>query len=367
MYISFNSFSPETTKFFQNRDELHVSKFINSFEKHDFILAKSHFKDYILQNYNDFTGNIILESERETITEQNIVTKSFSCSSVETHNGRKFFLEKPYFDFIYDVIPYLLSKPSEISCSNIAEVGSRNDRHKLSYAILATPRSGSSFLCSLLKSNVGGKPSEHLRNPLLYIIENRHALNINLEVLLDRIFFYCSERGVFGTKLISEFMFDALRLLDEREKKLFINHLHDFKIIYLHRNDKYAQAVSRYIASKSKSWHVLSSQEKLEDYHKKAQEIDYNFNAIKKNYENFVEQEEKLQSFIDQCNFKEVLQIEYEELKQNPVENLQKITDFCNVNLKQPSINTQSRYKVLSSDVNTEFIGKFKEEYESLT
>lgn len=356
------------TDFFQQLDEFHLDSFLTSLDESDWILSEPEFESYVIANFNEFRANCVTNIEVE---QANLKDKSYYLNFLINHRTDRlpYFeqndIKRKYFDFIYDVVPYLLSKPSHINTEDLADKAKQNNLPQLFYLVICTPRSGSSFLCDLLKSNIGGNPLEHLRNPLLHIISNRHNLNIDLEVFLNRLFSYCSKEQIFGTKIISHFLFDLLKLLTEVEKDLLINYLSKFKIIYLHRQDKYAQAISRYIASKIKSWHVTASDESLQEYHEKTKSIEYDFQRIKKIYENFVEAEKRLQLFLDSSGFKDILFIEYENLKQNPKQHLQTIANFCKVEINFNSTKVESRYKVLSSETNDELISKFKQEYEA--
>ena len=244
------------------------------------------------------------------------------------------------------------------------KLDSRNNPEIL-YSIFCTERSGSTFFCDLLNQNLGGNPIEHIRGPLLYLTKNRYRLNLDVCHILEKVSrFGCSHKA-FGTKIISHFLFKLIEMLDRHEISKLIGFLNKSKIIYLYREDKYAQAVSKYIASSTKQWHIRSF-ESLQQFREKADQVSYNFNLLKEIYENFMAEEEKLKSFIE-LNFKQILPVKYEDIVNQNSEsqgNIEKVIAFIKPDV-QKLTQIQSEYKILSSGLNHEIIARFKEDYEA--
>ncbi len=268
-------------------------------------------------------------------------------------------------DWLDDIVPYLLSKPTKMSLADLhKKLDSRNNPEIL-YSIFCTERSGSTFFCDLLNQNLGGNPIEHIRGPLLYLTKNRYRLNLDVCHILEKVSrFGCSHKA-FGTKIISHFLFKLIEMLDRHEISKLIGFLNKSKIIYLYREDKYAQAVSKYIASSTKQWHIRSF-ESLQQCREKADQVSYNFNLLKEIYENFMAEEEKLKSFIE-LNFKQILPVKYEDIVNQNSEsqgNIEKVIAFIKPDV-QKLTQIQSEYKILSSGLNHEIIARFKEDYEA--
>lgn len=266
-------------------------------------------------------------------------------------------------DWLDNVVPYLLSKPTKMSLTDLHKKLESGNNPEILYSILCTPRSGSTFLCDLLNQNLGGNSLEHIRNPLLYLTKNRYRLNLDVCDLLEKVSRFGCSHKVFGTKIISHFLFELIEILDRHEISKLIGFLNQFKIVYLYREDKYAQAVSRHIASNTKQWHAKSI-ESLEQYSEKAQKVNYNFNLIEAIYENLMAEEGKLKFFLE-LNFKQILVVKYEDIvSQNPESqaNLEKVVTFIKPDV-QKLTQIQSKYKVLSSPLAQEMIVRFKEEY----
>ena len=232
----------------------------------------------------------------------------------------------------------------------------------LSYAIITVPRSGSTFLCRLLKSTrLAGFPEEKLRNPAAILARNCHFDYIRYMQILMTL--KATPNRVFGTKIISHF------LLSYRQKDLNVD---DFlkqyfsKYIYLIREDKVAQAVSIAIAQRTKIWHI-SNQEQQNDYDQKLQSIHQNdiaIEEIKKHYDFLVQQEKYLERFFKE-NQLEPLIIKYEELVKNPHQYINDILLYLGVGNPKIDLNIQTNLKKTQSSLSSQMIQKFQEHYYS--
>lgn len=370
-----NSKLTKITNFIQARElinnlkELHFEKFLLSVESSEsIVISEIEVKNYIFEKHKKVFPNLILSNSNIYFNQQN--NSLTNCVNLTFNNRDKSndILEQLksqdlYFDFVDDVLPFLLSKPDKVSIEYLTKIKNTGSDPTNLFAVVCTPRSGSSFLCDLIRLNGAANPLEHLRNPLLYIIQNRHRLNIDIELLLRRILYHCSENKMFGTKVISHFFFDLVEILDDEEMEKLMSFFRYFKIIYLYRHDKTAQAVSKFLASKSKFWHSTAPHQSLSEYQEKVQNIEYNFDTIKNIYEKLVEDEQCLEKFIDESGFKQVIKVDYEQLKENPRSEMEKISNF--LGLKSDCINLESDFKVLSSKHNEELIAKFKQEYDN--
>ena len=120
-------------------------------------------------------------------------------------------------------------------------------KSKMSYAVITTPRSGSTYFCDLLESTkIAGYPLEHLRLATQELSKN---CNFNYLRLLNNLIQYrVTDNGIFGTKLISHFLF-ALHKTKFDFDQIFLT---IDKFIFLTRRNKLAQAVSLVIAQQKR-------------------------------------------------------------------------------------------------------------------
>ncbi|MGK7899148.1 MAG: Stf0 family sulfotransferase, partial [Xenococcus sp. (in: cyanobacteria)] len=235
--------------------------------------------------------HLLTEQVRDCLNRKNIKIKSFKLFS----------------DILVSII---LKEKKFLQTSDIEFI-----LPSLAYAIITVPRSGSTFLCRLLKSTkLAGFPEEKLRNPAAILARNCHFDYIRYMQILMTL--ETTPNRFFGTKIISHF------LLSYRKKDLNgDNFLKQYfsKYIYLIREDKIAQAVSIAIAQRTKIWHI-SNQEQQDEYDKKLQQINHNditVEEIQKKYDFLVQQEKYLEKFFQE-NQLEPLILKYEELVKNP-------------------------------------------------
>lgn len=368
---------------FDNLEEIHCKRFLNQIDcSKSFILADPEFRNYF---YSD-------DEQEQFSTKLKIYTDYDQVFTVHNYNSFDYFIDwtinsrkdksnqnkksginiifhkfnnsQKVIDWIYDIVPYLLSKPKTMNIADLDRKLDYDNHPEILYAIFCTPRSGSTFLCDLLNKNLGGNSLEHIRNPLLYLARNRHRLNLDVSYILERILYFGCSQKVFGTKIISHFIFELIEILDQHEISQLVSFLNQFKVVYLYRENKYAQAVSRYLASTVQQWHAESI-ESLEQYSEKIKTVNYNFNSLKKIYENFIAEEEKLKFFLE-SSFKQILTVKYEEIINNNKDSqikLEQVVAFIKPDLPQLT-HIQSKYKVLFSSLNQELIDRFKEDYE---
>lgn len=230
----------------------------------------------------------------------------------------------------------------------------------LAYAIITVPRSGSTFLCRLLKStHLAGFPEEKLRNPAAILARHCHFDYIRYMQILMTL--KATSNRVFGTKIISHFL-GSYRKSDLNIDAFLKQHFS--KYIYLIREDKVAQAVSIAIAQKTQIWHI-SNQEQQEEYEQKIKEInpdDIDLEQIKKQYDFLLEQEKYLEDFF-QANQIEPLRIKYEELVKNPSQYINDILHYLEIDNSTIDLNLQTNLKKTKSSLSTQMIQKFQENY----
>lgn len=150
------------------------------------------------------------------------------------------------------------------------------------YVILCTPRSGSYFLCGLLSSCGLASPREHL---LTSICDVARDVGHDLLDYLEDLAQVGAIDGWFGTKIISHKLFDAFAR--GLTPEAFVDHVkaRGYRTIYLHREDKVAQAVSNYFARETNVWWRRAGTPP-------AQPPAYDYARIKESYD-FLQQQEQ--------------------------------------------------------------------------
>jgi trehalose 2-sulfotransferase len=140
------------------------------------------------------------------------------------------------------------------------------------YIICGTPRSGSTLLCDLLAgSGVAGRPNSYYRPPSIADFAEEMGVPLAAGAAgFDRAYLAAvlkagrGDTGVFALRL----MWDAVAPLSERLDRLFPDLATDalrferafgpVTYLYLSREDKVAQAVSRLKAEQTGLWHVAA-------------------------------------------------------------------------------------------------------------
>ncbi len=228
------------------------------------------------------------------------------------------------------------------------------------YAILSTPRSGSSFFCSLLINNGLGLPKEHLRDEPPYLMKHRQEGGFELINFFKTIAATGAHNGYFGTKMISHFLEDVLAKAHEKEKEFFSqNWVTRTKYIYLYRSDKVLQAISVYRAQATKLWHQWDGQKK------KKGEVEYDFKAIAECYHQILEQEQQLLKRVGQLQEQwncDMTQVNYEEIVQNAEEvMLSNIYPF--LGYQEKLVKKEAVVKQIHGETEKEIAEKFEQEY----
>ena len=231
----------------------------------------------------------------------------------------------------------------------------------IAYAIVSTPRSGSTAICSILNSTgIAGYPKEHLRHDSEIITQHCNFDYIRyLKILMSR---HVTKNNVFGTKFISHF------LQEHTKSKFDLKQIsNQFKWIYLERQDKQKQAVSLFIAQTSNLWHA-TSKNKYNDYTSSIDTLDINeskyLEKIHGLYKYLVEQEKYIVSFFDRYSLSP-LSIKYEDFAESNEKCLTEILNYLNisnienVSLSSAKVNTRK----LKSNLAKELTEKYKERY----
>jgi LPS sulfotransferase NodH len=185
------------------------------------------------------------------------------------------------------------------------------------YAVVCSPRSGSTFLCELLGAAGLGNPREHVRSAFVQLCTSGYSVTELMEWMFER----GTRGGYFGTKLVSNFLysldargihFDVIgRFLKDR----------NFRIIHLLR-DSAEQAVSSYFAHQTGVWHLRPGKRPQGQH----TNTGYDFDLIDVEYRALCKANLELSLFVKQ--FDTVLELDYRDLDSDPRSTLVRVAEF---------------------------------------
>jgi LPS sulfotransferase NodH len=203
-----------------------------------------------------------------------------------------------------EVVPALSS-----GCSPLGIPEPTKAHRKL--AIICAARSGSEHLCNVLSDLKDlGLPREHFREFTAYLVQTKSTTGFTIEDWFSTIMRCGTRGGTFSTKIIGEFL-DGLDLSSSHGKETVRALLADFKFVRLRRN-KVEQAVSSFIASEMRQWHV-KDRAHLDDYNTRKNNIEYKFGSIKWVYDRSVEAENNIDRVLEASGV-DALVVDYSDL-----------------------------------------------------
>ncbi len=222
---------------------------------------------------------------------------------------------------------------------------------KRHFAVLCTPRSGSTYLCDLLAINGVGKPREHIRRAARYFRSSgRDPLRA-----LDRIIFFDNGGETFGTKLISDFLIESGLLDDVAAFERYVKRK-NFKFVRLHRNNA-DQAVSSYLAEALNIWHARSEAE-VAEIRARRDAIKYDFAKIYKLYSEIVKEDQILSSIVSKMSLP-CFEVEYSAICNRPREVLMEIADYIGAPANNITLDSAKVVRSLDDQVTQHFRERF--------
>jgi LPS sulfotransferase NodH len=220
------------------------------------------------------------------------------------------------------------------------------------YIIAMTPRSGSSYLCDVMKKcKRFGLPDEFINQQFIPANMKRIPGRTPDEYLRNFIRVRKSRNGISGLKA-SWFQFNNFRdSMDE------IEYLSGFRFIYLTRRDIAAQAISLYKATASSVFHTNITHDEKSKL--KLKSLKYDFAELNKWYEHIVRQEQGWQSYFYE-NRIFPLCLSYEDIEQDILGTLERIATFVRVKPKNVALPEEpSVFKKISDERNIEWAHRF--------
>jgi LPS sulfotransferase NodH len=227
------------------------------------------------------------------------------------------------------------------------------------YAILCTPRSGSTMLADLLTSTgTCGHPKEHLRGPAVGLLEHtRFDLCRWVKSLLSA---GSTPNGMFGTKLISHFFLKAQTAQTGATWARLQQLCPSPRLILLYRRDRVQQAISAYVARETTIYFAPTPA--LQAQRDAAlQTLRYDFAQIERLYRFFQNQEARLRTVIRQSGLA-TLHVDYEDLLTDQTATLERILRFLEVPVPEQLDSFRSTVVKLRDERTEALANRFRED-----
>ncbi len=201
---------------------------------------------------------------------------------------------------------------------------------KQRYILAITPRSGSSYLCDLMRqTKLFGSPGEFFNRDHIPRYMKRAPARTPDEYLRHVCRAFRARSNTAGIKT-SWYQFQVFSdAMEERDS------LTGFKYVYLHRRNRVAQAVSLYKATETRFFHTNT--QPTEAATQQDALLDYDFTKIDHWYRHVQRQEDGWQSFFD-ANRIFPLCITYEEVEKDPTAVLQRLATYLKVPTEEMAI-----------------------------
>lgn len=325
--------------------------YIRSFFSDQIQSDRNYYYDLSANQLDNLTKDVPQLEQFQAIVIVSLSDEDALCSRVKQQLKQQ--KHPPILNLFSDIFINLLCNRALIQSASIS-----SKKPRISYAIATTPRSGSTYLCNLLEStNIAGHPSEHLRLAAQEL--SRHCNFDYLKLLNNLMTHRITDNSVFGTKLISHFLFE-LQQTEPDFSQIFRS---IDKFILLVRKDKLAQAVSLVIAQKTEVWH-LNGSAKNKNYESKLENIEINDVLLENVAQklNFINKQEARLKKILANHKKKPLTVVYEDILVNAELQIERILDFLAIAKPDPSlIRINSKTKKMPTAVSQEIIRQYQQ------
>jgi trehalose 2-sulfotransferase len=242
---------------------------------------------------------------------------------------------------------------------NFLASGEPRSSIRLSYVICTTPRSGSNFLCEVLRTTgVAGRPDEYFRDPPAG--HARWALP-EFGAYVERIRRAgTTPNGVFGLKVMWSYFEEVVSRLatltgraGARAPEVLACTLPSLRYIWLTRRDKVRQGVSWERALKTRRWR--STDVAVEGI----PEPTFDVEAIDALVEVAAADDRAWRGFFDRHGI-EPLVILYEELEQHPEQTCRRALDFLRVAAPRQSPPPAWRHQRQADSLSEEWVRRYR-------
>jgi LPS sulfotransferase NodH len=185
------------------------------------------------------------------------------------------------------------------------------------YALISLPRAGSTVLAQELQGLGVGRPTEHIRDPVIEFARHRAVTNFDVFNWWKILTRSQATDQIFGTKIIWDFLQMFRIRLATAEYEWLIEQLSKFTFFYLVREDKVGQAVSDYVARATGVWHRWRDAGKYEEKLKEVADASTNVEQLLGIYNKFRASEDTLRRFLERTGAS-VTEIQFEQICDDP-------------------------------------------------
>ncbi|MDE0723096.1 MAG: Stf0 family sulfotransferase [Alphaproteobacteria bacterium] len=233
-----------------------------------------------------------------------------------------------------------------------------------SYMICSTPRTGSTLLCSLLKSSgIAGTPHSYFRRQDIeryahaYGIENLDSIENYKAYAKASIQKTSTENGIYGVRVMWGTLDEMVAGFEGKgaDREILESVFGAMKYVYLKREDTIAQAVSLLKALQSDIWHVESRAVKAQD------EVIYcyDFDKLKELVSEMEAHNLAWETWFKENNI-EPYRIVYEEYEKSPILETEKVLKQLGLSYELSELKAVN--KKLSDAVSVEWIERYKQD-----
>ena len=260
----------------------------------------------------------------------------------------------------------------------------------LSYIVCASQRSGSNYLCALLRrTNIAGNPHEFFLNWHMSSLDEHKATGASAaesfdtreKDLADMLVEGCTPNGVFGIKImgnqigvIKNKLCGLPRIGPKMLSEAFDSIFPKLMYIHLKRIDRISQAVSyaraiqsdlwlqyapSFLESKPPGWSIDQYTQMVERINKSAQRpLQYNREQIAWCLRDIDQQEMIWEEFFQESGI-EPLRLIYEKLEELPDANICKVLEYLGLPSENVAVSHDIKMQRQRDDLNTEWMSRF--------
>lgn len=199
---------------------------------------------------------------------------------------------------------------------NFTDKTLREPTHR--FAILSLPRAASTVLALEMEKLGIGKPKEHIQSFLLETVRHRNLTKFKFPDWRRMLETQNAVNGIFSSKIIWDFYIDFKAILREDENDALHEFMNFNAIARIRREDKYAQAVSDYLARRTKVWHKWPGGH--DDYEVIVATAAKNpdFAALSKTFYKFERSEREIDAYLREYNGS-LIEVSFDEISVDPV------------------------------------------------
>lgn len=228
-------------------------------------------------------------------------------------------------------------------------------------AVIATPRSGSSYVCDVLTDLRIARPKEHLRPPVINLLASNYE--VDHKVFFLNFLRFANKNDWAATKVIIHFLEEYL-ISNSVAPLIGIARLQSisFYPIFLDRNDLVRQTVSGQLAAQRGVWHITgASSRRAVDANK---DIPYFYSGLLKRYLLYQRQSAFLEKLEEL--FPRRLSIRYEKDVNDRELLLDKLTEYLNISERPVSFRVSEKREKMSDNLNETQRKLFLDEFEKM-